>query len=110
MQTNRPQAIEVYKEFLPDGLQIEFLRVRGGNLDRGETQISLADFFLGKYPVTNKQYLCFVEETGSHHPEWMKEGNRYNIHTEKEIHYQRLGEGLSNDRHPIVGINWHNAL
>lgn len=73
-------------------------------------EVSLSDFHIGKYPVTVRQYLAFVKETDSHHPEWMDEGSVYNIKTGNENHYKKLGKALMHPDHPIVGVSWKDAV
>lgn len=90
-------------------IYIEFVRVPAGEFlmgsalgqDREATKgeqpqhrIYLAEFYAGKYPVTNAQYAAFVESTSSAAPSyWTQEG----IPAAKEDH-------------PVVQTSWHEAL
>ena len=44
-------------------------------------EVCLDGFWLGKYEVTIDQYMKYVTETGSNHPEWLEAGNEYNVNT-----------------------------
>jgi formylglycine-generating enzyme required for sulfatase activity len=62
---------------------------------------------MGKYPVTIGEYMVFVEDTDSHHPEWMEEGSEYNIKTGTDDHYKSINQ---DNNAPIVGVSWHDAV
>ncbi|MFN7119170.1 MAG: SUMF1/EgtB/PvdO family nonheme iron enzyme [Saprospiraceae bacterium] len=88
----------------------EMVFVQGGKLKRENgPEVTLKDFYIGKYQVTVKEYLEFANATKSHFPEWMEEGSKYNFKTGSDDHYKKLGEALTNDSHPIVGISWNDA-
>jgi iron(II)-dependent oxidoreductase len=57
---------------------------------RPQREVTLEAFKIGKYPVTNGQYMRFVEETGQ---AW------------------RLGDGMRPERSncPATRVSWHNA-
>jgi formylglycine-generating enzyme required for sulfatase activity len=56
--------------------------------------VHVAEFHLGKYPVTNVQYRAFVRATGHHAPDHWKEGS--------------IPSGKSN--HPVLWVTWHDAV
>jgi len=64
------------------------------------------DFEIGKYEVTIGQYKRFIEETSIHYPEWLEEGNKYNIYTGSEDDYKKK---CLEDDCPIMGISWYDA-
>lgn len=101
---------EIAEENLTNGDFIEMIRVRSGTFRMGTQQdgplISVPDFFLGKYPVTNRQYLTFVEDTDTHHPKWLEEGGEYNIYTGTDNLYKRF----TGDLHPVMGVSWQDAV
>ncbi|MCK9390878.1 MAG: formylglycine-generating enzyme family protein [Syntrophales bacterium] len=72
-------------------------------------EVCVSDFYLGKYEVTNRQYRQFVLETGSHMPEWDENESTYNVYTGGNEHYAIMGDALTADDHPVVGISWHDA-
>jgi formylglycine-generating enzyme required for sulfatase activity len=65
------------------------------------------EFEIGKCTVTVEEYMTFVEDTNSHHPEWLEEGNKYNIKTGTEEHYKNINQKANA---PIVGVSWHDAM
>ncbi|MEA2029824.1 MAG: formylglycine-generating enzyme family protein [Campylobacterota bacterium] len=65
------------------------------------------EFEIGKYSVTIAQYMTFVNDTNTHHPEWMEEGSQYNIETGSDDYYKKMN--LS-DNAPIIGVSWHDAV
>ncbi len=64
---------------------------------------------MGRYPVTVGEYLRFVRATNSHAPKWQEKGSQYNVKTGTDDHYKKLGDALTNEKYPIVGVSWHDA-
>lgn len=62
------------------------------------------DFAIGKYQVTVKEYLDFVQSTQSNYPEWLT--NKSNLKLITMSHYKNTN---LNDDAPIVGVSWENA-
>ncbi len=71
--------------------------------------VCVDDFYMGKHEVTVAQYMRFAKETGSHYPEGMERGSEYNIKTGSNGHYKKLGNALSSDNYPVVGVSWKDA-
>ncbi|MDZ7268641.1 MAG: SUMF1/EgtB/PvdO family nonheme iron enzyme [candidate division KSB1 bacterium] len=71
---------------------------------------ALGDFIIGKYEVTNREYLAFVEATGKHFPEWMDAGSKYHYLTGSDGFYKQLGPALHDPDHPVVGVSWEDAV
>jgi formylglycine-generating enzyme required for sulfatase activity len=69
-------------------------------------EVYLDGYRIGKYEVTIKQYMKFVNETKSHYPEWREEGSKYHIKTGGDDYYKKL---VSNENSPILGISWKDA-
>jgi formylglycine-generating enzyme len=72
-------------------------------------EVCVSDFYLGKYEVTNRQYRRFVLETESHLPEWEERESSHNIYTSGNEYYAIMGNALTADDHPVIGISWHDA-
>jgi formylglycine-generating enzyme required for sulfatase activity len=72
-------------------------------------QVSLKNYWIGKYEVTVSEYMTFVEETNSHFPEWLEKGNSYYINSEGGNYYSNKGYTGPRSNLPIVGINWDDA-
>ncbi len=71
--------------------------------------VRLNAYYMDKYEVTAKDYIKFVTETASNHPEWMKPNGKFDIKTGKEDFYAHLSKMLAKDEYPIVGVSWKNA-
>ena len=78
--------------------------------DEKEHKVKVADFYMCKYAVTVKEYLQFAQETSTHYPEWMEEGSEYNVKTGGNDYYKKLGDALTDDNHPVVGVSWDDAV
>ena len=102
----------------------EFIWVSGGSFHMGSGpwddqglvdekpvhEVWLDGFWVGKYPVTVSQYLVFVTETGKHEPAWLEEGCKYNIHSGNDDLFKALGDSITSDSYPVVGISWADAV
>lgn len=73
-------------------------------------EVCMSDFYLGKYEVTNRQYRQFLLDTGSHLPEWEEPESSHNIYTGGNDYYAAMGNALTADDHPVVGISWYDAV
>lgn len=95
-----------------------FARVKGGCFEMkspsGEKtsgpKVCVDDFTMGMYEVTVGQYLKFTRATKGNYPQWMEEGSKYNVQSGTDNHYRKIGNALTADRNPIVGVSWHNAV
>ena len=81
--------------------------VQRGNDEVRHRVVISQPFWIGKYEITNQQYLHFAR--GRYLPTWMAPGSRYNIRTGSDDHYRNLGIALTGDQHPLVGITWYAA-
>jgi len=101
----------------------EMVFVKGGTFMMGTDDfenakpphdVTVSNFYIGKYEVTIQEYMAFVEDTKGNKPEWLEEGNSYNINENgKDKDYYRK-QGMSLDekdkRKPITGVSWNNAV
>jgi len=86
-QRDEPQMVTVPAgEFTMGG--------KGADEEKPEHRISLPEFRIGKYPVTNAEYRRFLDETGHPVPPSWEEGS--------------YPAGKAN--HPVVTVSWHDAL
>ncbi len=53
--------------------------------------------------------MACVKVGGCKPPEWDERGSNYNIKTGSDDHYKKLGDALTGDRYPIVGVSWNDA-
>ncbi|MEM9722922.1 MAG: SUMF1/EgtB/PvdO family nonheme iron enzyme [Bacteroidota bacterium] len=104
--STQSSPIPKHTAFLQE-LGIEMVRVEGGHFKLGgNIPCTLSDFYLARTELTNAQYLAFVHATQTHFPEWMEEGNPYNLETGSNRYYQ----GFTNSNQPVVGISWNDAV
>lgn len=110
----------------PDGLpDIMWCHIPGGPFVMGSREgeegtynneypqhtVEVAEFCIGKYPVTNAQYARFIEVGGYHERRYWTEAGwtwRQNIAREKPTYWDNPTWNLPN--HPVVGISWFEAV
>ncbi len=66
-------------------------------------------FAAGKFEVTVAEYEACTTDRACNQPQWRRRGSYYNIKTGSDNYYKKLGTALTDPRHPIVGISWHDA-
>ena len=116
---NRFVAGKVFRDRLQDGSQgpkmvmipagtfrMGDIQGRGGDDEQPVHTVSVSRFAMGQHEVTVGDYLRFVQATGRHAPKWQEAGNEYNIHTGTNDYYKEMGNALTDENHPIVGISW----
>lgn len=88
-----PETISIE---ISNDVTIELVKIPAGPFTLGKTQIlTLDDFYVGKYPLTNEQYSEFLQEVGGSGPEhWVG----------------RATPPQSILKHPVVGVEWRDAL
>lgn len=78
-------------------IRLELIRIPAGKFPMGEgTEVHLVDvaeFWIGKYPVTNAQYAAFVKATGYRTPSHWTEG--------------KIPPNM--EEHPVVCVSWRGA-
>jgi formylglycine-generating enzyme required for sulfatase activity/uncharacterized caspase-like protein len=66
-------------------------------------------FAAGQFTIRVKEYLACVSSGGCKPPEWQETGSQYNVKTGTSDHYKKLGNALTGDDYPIVGVSWDDA-
>jgi formylglycine-generating enzyme required for sulfatase activity len=83
--TIEPQMVRI-----PAG---QFLMGGKGDAQKPQYEVELSEYFIGKYPVTNREYQAFIQGAQYESPDgW--ENNQY-----------PAGKG----DHPVVAVSWHDA-
>ena len=105
----KPQMVRIL-----NSLSIDMVLIKKGSFLMGEgseqKKVTIEnDFYIGKYPVTVAEYMHFVNDVKKHYPEWLEEGNEYNIKTGTNDLYKKM-PNLQNPNAPIVGISWNDAV
>ena len=106
------------KDLLP--LEPQVVLVQGGNFEMGSKdgfddekpvhEENLKDFHIGRFEITVREYLVFVNEVKQQYPIWLEEHNPFNIDTHPNSVYRKLGYNRENNLDlPIVGISWDDA-
>jgi formylglycine-generating enzyme required for sulfatase activity len=99
----------------------ELIEVVGGTFQQGYENgkpnqrpvhaVTLNTFSIGKFEITVGEYLKFCTKKNQHLPEWLEDGNEFNIETGTNKLYKDNGYSRTeNDSLPIAGINWADAL
>jgi len=81
--------------------------------EKPQRRITLPEYRIGKYPVTNGQYRRFVQDGGyteKHRDCWTVAGWKWRAREkiEKPEYLDDLDFGIAN--HPVVGVSWYEAV
>ncbi|MGZ3633940.1 MAG: SUMF1/EgtB/PvdO family nonheme iron enzyme, partial [Parachlamydiaceae bacterium] len=106
--TKNIQPLLTDMSVIPGGLF--FRGSNDGNRDEmPRHQISLPSFAIDKHPVTNEQFVRFLEVMGGE-----KDNNHQDIIRLKDSRIKRGGGKLSIEsgyaKHPVVGVTWYGAV
>lgn len=112
--TPEPKEEKVIQPLLTD-----MIVIKGGTFNRGSIdgnrdemprhQITLSSFAIDIHPVTNEQFVRFLEVMGGE-----KDGNHNDIIRLRDSRIKRSGGKLSIEsgyaKHPVVGVTWYGAI
>lgn len=73
-------------------------------------EVCIDGFWMGRYEVTVAQYLKFVKEKNAYQPEWLEEIKGESLKVANDEYYTELGDALTGENHPVVGIAWEDAV
>lgn len=115
------------KQYIPERREVnniqplltEMVVIPGGNFYRGSKdgnrdemprhQINLNSFAIDIHPVTNEQFVRFLEVMGGE-----KDSNHQDIIRMRDSRIKRTGGKLSIEsgytKHPVVGVTWYGAI
>ena len=73
--------------------------------------VTLSDYRIGKYPVTNAQFRSFVEGDGYTNREYWKYDEGWDWKNRNEISKPEYWDDpqWNLDNHPVVGVSWYEA-
>jgi formylglycine-generating enzyme required for sulfatase activity len=83
---------------------------RGRDHEKPVHLVQLADFAIGRTPVTWGEYKRFCERLDRHWPEWLEPGSDYHLEYGNNTYYSERGIARDALDLPVVGISWHDAL
>jgi len=100
-------------------LLTEMAVIKGGSFRRGSNDgnrdemprhsVNLSSYAIDKHPVTNEQFVRFLEVMGGE-----KDNNHQDIIRLKDSRIKRSGGKLSIEsgysKHPVVGVTWYGAV
>lgn len=121
------QIDNTVKQYTPERKEVNNIQplltdmaiIEGGTFWRGSNdgnrdempmhQISINSFAIDKHPVTNEQFVRFLDAMGGE-----KDSNHLDIIRMKESRIKRSGGKLSIEsgyaKHPVVGVTWYGAV
>lgn len=99
-------------------IESEMVVVEGGSYYRGSNQgardeasrhiVQLSPYAIDKYPITNEQFVRFLEVMGGE-----KDGNNNDMIRLRDSRIKRTGGQLNIEsgyaKHPVVGVSWYGA-
>ncbi len=87
--------------------------VKGGSFDYLPGRHSVADFYIARYPVTNREFRTFVNAQGYSTERYWKDSwswMRANVPAQAPTYFgDRLRSELNNPDAPVVGLSWYEA-
>ena len=112
----RPKPAEIKNH---EPIQTEMVVVKGGSFSRGSNnggrdelprhQVTLNSFAIDIHPVTNEQFVRFLDAMGGE-----KDAQNIDIIRLRESRIKRSGGKLSIEsgyaKHPVVGVSWYGAI
>lgn len=111
----QPEAQEMKST---DPIETKMVIIQGGSFSRGSNQgardesprhiIELTPFAMDTHPVTNEQFVRFLEAMGGE-----KDGNNNDMIRLRDSRIKRSGGKVSIEsgysKHPVVGVSWYGA-
>lgn len=114
-QSPKPMSVRIEKP------NIEFIQIPGGSFqigdlwgdgrerDRPVHKVTVSDFEMSKYEITNGQFCGFLNDNGSQYEGgglWLSIENQYCLITRKNGQFVPKN---SYEEHPVVEVSWFGA-
>jgi len=119
-----PEEVARWKEFVRQKVEEEVCKVEGRSkeelleflyawleAEKGVFEVHVAEFAIGKYPVTNAQFACFIEAGGyGERRYWTEAGWAWK--EENEVTRPRFWDDVrfNGPNRPVVGVSWYEAV
>ncbi|MBD3338651.1 MAG: SUMF1/EgtB/PvdO family nonheme iron enzyme [Candidatus Lokiarchaeota archaeon] len=94
------------------GMPPNMVHVPGGSFIMGKTgkKVTVNDFFMSIFPVTNREYRRFVDAGGYKNSEfWSKEGWKWKQKGKWNEPRHWNDEQFNQEWQPVVGVSWYEA-
>lgn len=75
-----------------------------------QVEVSIPAFAMATRPVTVAEYKACVADGGCRPPEWLEPDGQHNIETGTSRYYANLGEHLTGDAQPVVGVSQRDGV
>lgn len=118
-QRQSTQPVVIPAPVAPQVPEPEMVSIRGGTFmmgsptsekgrdgDEKRHSVTVGNFSMGKYEISNAEYARCVSAGACKPPEWQESGSKYNLKTGSNKIYQ----GLTDQQQPVVGVSWNNAM
>ena len=98
-----------FLEFQPNEFQMGDTYGDGDANERPVRRVTVGNFYILDHEVTNKEYFEFVRAENKHFPVWMQSIDPVVVDPGCYWHFRRMGEALTAENHPVVGVSWEDA-
>lgn len=109
-------------EVLPNDLGIDFCYVEGGEFEMGSTnresekpihKVIVPSFYLGRYPITNQQFLPFLNDQGNQEEGGTTWVNLNGSFSGVSCGIEKVGDSYAcisgQEHHPMIYVSWYGA-
>lgn len=72
--------------------------------------VTIKAFAIGRFEVSVAEYKACVADGGCRPPEWLEPGGQHNVETGVSGYYRNYGASVTQDRQPVVGVSYDDAV
>ena len=89
--------------------------IRDGDCDENEKpahQVSVSTFYMGKFEVTNLEFVAFLNDQGNQEEGGVKWYDDYSSYSMIEYNYELKAYEVNKEflKHPVVDVSWYGAM